>query len=66
MQLMERKESLMRPLSLLPPAVAEDRDLEIDEKGLIGSFEISEEEILEDLLYPAAPRAAGLSGPEAR
>jgi hypothetical protein len=48
----------MRALSFATPALERGkRYLELDEKELIGSFEIKEEEILDDLLYPADHRA---------
>lgn len=34
--------------------------LEIDQKALARSIEISEQEILDDLMYPADRRSAGL------
>jgi hypothetical protein len=65
MQLIATKEDPMRALSLLAPALeVERRYLEVDEMELIGSFEITEEEILDDLLYPADHRAARSGGPE--
>jgi hypothetical protein len=59
MQLTSVKEDPMRAEALLAPAVAvEKRYLELDEEELIASFEITQEEILDDLLYPADHRAA--------
>jgi hypothetical protein len=53
----------MRALSFATPALARGKHyLELDEKKLIGSFEIREEEILDDLLYPADHRALRSTG----
>jgi hypothetical protein len=67
MQLIPTKEDAMRAATLLSPLAAAPRGafaaprrrLEIRPEELIGAVEISEEEILDDLLYPAdrsAPR----------
>jgi hypothetical protein len=66
MQLAPTKECLMRALSPLAPALqAEKRHLTLaDQKELIVSFEITEDEILDDLLYPADHRALRSSSPE--
>jgi hypothetical protein len=65
MKLMATKEDAMRPTTLLSPLIAaerrviaaEKRHLEIDPGELADAFEIDEEEILDDLQYPADHRA---------
>jgi hypothetical protein len=62
MQLTVAKEAPMRAPSSTVPLETERRFLELDEKELIGSVEITEEEILDDLLYPADRRAQRYTG----
>jgi hypothetical protein len=65
MQLTVLKEDAMRAQALLAPAAAVEKHyLELDEEQLIGSVEITEEEILDDLLFPADHRAASSGGSE--
>jgi hypothetical protein len=65
MQLTVLKEDAMRAQALLAPAAAvEKRYLELDEEELIGSVEITQEEILDDLLFPSDHRAAWSGSPD--
>jgi hypothetical protein len=70
MQLGTTKEDPMRTATLLAPVSAAERRLisaptrrlEINREDLIRSIEISEDEILDDLLYPADHRAVRSGG----
>jgi hypothetical protein len=66
MKLTVAKEAPMPTLSSTAPLEAERRFLELDAKELIGSLEITEEEILDDLLYPADRRAQRSTGSDWR
>jgi hypothetical protein len=54
----QEQEAPMRFISLIAPALlAETRYVEIVPEQIAGSVEVTEEEILDDLLYPADHRA---------
>jgi hypothetical protein len=65
MQLTQIEEVPMRTATLFAPVIAAEKRLvslpgrrfEVDRKELSRSIEISEDEILDDLLYPADRRA---------
>ena len=57
------KRLISAPRLVLPPP---RRRLEIDRQELIRSVEISDDEILDDLLYPADHRAVRSGGSEPR